>query len=317
MAGVFLLSYTMVTLIFQMNHECKLCRLPHLLDGTAFKPFQYRMLIPWLAQGLVSLGLPLPFVETVETAVKTLNVISLFLTGVVFRYLIQHFVPHRQLANLFSFLMFYILPFNYLFVRRLSLWYPWDMTAILVFTLGLYFLVKENLPGFYLIFIVGTFNKETTCFLTLIYLLTAIDRQSLKHVALHTLVQILLWFGIKAGLWWTFHEHASTMLYQNKLMDNIHYLSDWNHLIGIASNFGFLWLIVLPFLGKLNNSFVRRSLFVLLIYTIGMFYVGNIYELRIFGEMIPVVLLSFIVLIQSLSEDHVRQKIVVYNDSYP
>jgi len=292
-------SYYFIHLLFSFNHECKLCRISYLLDGTAAKPFQYRMLIPTLANWLVKLQIPFFGLSTTFGVVKFLNFLSLFFLALLFSKFLSEFFSSKRVAYLLSFSLFYIIPFNYLFPRELPLWYPWDMTAILIFTLGYFFLYQKNWPLFYLTFIIGTFNKETTCFLTLIYLYTAIGNSKIKTIILHCCVQFILWVGIKYLLQIVYADAPGGGLFENHVRANLLYLTNFNHILLLLSTFGFIWIPVFLFHFTIKDAFVQRSLFVAVIYFLGMFFVGNIYELRIFGELIPIFVLSLLLIIKN------------------
>jgi hypothetical protein len=51
---------------------------------------------------------------------------------------------------------------------------------------------------------------------------------------------------------------------------------------------------------RIKVEFVKRSLLVVFPFFIGMMLVANIYELRLFGELIPVVLAAFVLVFHEL-----------------
>jgi hypothetical protein len=67
-----------------------------------------------------------------------------------------------------------------------------------------------------------------------------------------------------------------------------------------ASSMGFLWIPVLFYYRRIKNEFLQRSLWVVFPLFAGMMFVGNIYELRIFGELLPIFLAAFFLILFDL-----------------
>ena len=293
-----LLSVYFVYLVFKLNGECKLCRLQYLFDGSAVKPFQYRMLIPWILQLLSKSAGVRPM-----SILVTLNVLLLYLIVFIYRYFLSLFVDNRHISGYLALGLFFILPFHNLFARELPIWYPWDFSTLLFFLLGIIAVYRKNWLLYYPVFIIGTFNKETTCFLPFLYFYAFLGREKIRSLLLHPAASLLLWLGIKMLMHQLYPESgASVSFFQVKITTNIEYLTRLPHILMISSLFGFLWLPVLLLFHHIKEIFIRRSLFVVLIYSIGMFYVGNVYELRIFNEMIPLVLTAFYLAVYDLSK---------------
>jgi hypothetical protein len=61
-------------------------------------------------------------------------------------------------------------------------------------------------------------------------------------------------------------------------------------LFQVVSSLGFLWIF--PLLGWrwLEEPFLRKACLVVPLFAGALFFVGNVQEIRIYGEMIPVVL---------------------------
>src|SRR3990172_7183486 len=167
-----------------------------LVSGTAYKPFQYRALVGWVV-GLFSSafpGIPLP------TWFRLAELFSVFFLLVAYRSYIALFIKDEILASLLSFFMLYVLFFNYLLYPNYPVWFPWDMPSVLFFTLGLTLIYRRRWALYYPLFILATFNRETSCFLTVVYLLTAIKKDPAGTVALHFSAQLLIWVAVKSFL---------------------------------------------------------------------------------------------------------------------
>ncbi len=303
-----LLTYHFIQLYFTLNQECKLCRIQYLLNGTAAKPFQYRILIPWITKLILKLNLPFYVLRSSLNIVKLINFISLFLFVIIYRYFLFLIFKNEVLSIFLSFTVFYILPFNYLLARKLPLWYPWDMSALLFFMLGVLFIYKKKWVFYYLIFILGTLNKETTCFLTLIYLYTAVGKSKLKIIIFHCIANFSIWASIKYFLYLGYYNSVRNgffinTFFENKIRANLEFLINIDNILLLLSNFGFLWIPTFILIHKIDNDFIKNSFYVLIFYFIGMFYVGNIYELRIFGEFIPIISTAFYIVAKNAIQD--------------
>jgi len=190
-----LFSYFFMYLRFSMNIEFAPGSLSALTNYSAFKPFQYRIFMPWIAHQLYQLKF-YPF-NSVLTIFRILETTSIFLIVVSFRYYISLFIKDSRIDYLLAFSILYILPFNFLFPRILPIFYPYDMPSVFFFTLGLIFIYQRKWNMYYIVFIIATFNRETTCFLTVIYLFTSIKREKINGIIYHCCAQFIIWLIIK------------------------------------------------------------------------------------------------------------------------
>lgn len=76
------------------------------------------------------------------------------------------------------------------------------------------------------------------------------------------------------------------------LEENMAFFKDIKCYPLFLSNMGFIWIPVLLYFHLIKNEFVKRSVLVIFPFFIGMMLVGTIYELRIYGELIPVFLMA-------------------------
>jgi hypothetical protein len=268
------------------------------------KPWQYRILVPYVADILSQLKLPL--LHSLERWSEIAEVSAVFFLVVSFRRYVSLFIPDKVVSSLLSFLVLLILPFNFFFPRPYHPNYWYDMPSILFFTLGLIFLVEKNWLLYYPLFAIATFNRETTCFLTIIYVVSSLGREGRKSVIVHGMSQFAIWMAIKGILanWYasnpgpTFEWYAQPGI--THLSDNIAFFTNPVNYPMFLSNMGFIWIPILFYYRRINVEFVKRSLLVVFPWFTGMMFVANIYELRIFGELIPVFLLAFILIVCEL-----------------
>lgn len=280
------------SLIFFQNHKYHAITLQLLLDNSASVPFQYRVLIPYLVRSISNFGFS-PF-----QLFKVIEFISIFSLVIAFYHYILLFFKNKILSAFLSLSLLYVLPFNFLLPRILSFWYPWDMPSILFFVIGLILIYKKKWIFYYPVFIVATFNRETTLFLVFIYFVVFWGREKLKIIISHCFAQLILWIGIKYILYNAYSDNIGAGLFENHLLDNIRFLMNIKNYPLLLSNMGFIWIPTIFYFGLIKDIFVKRSLLVIFPFCACMIYVGNIGEMRIYGEIIPVVLSAFLLILK-------------------
>ena len=148
--------------------------LEEIIAGRSITPFQYRILVPWILGLAERFLLPLPGIGSVRSLAFLVEVASIFLAALAFRLYLGAVIRKPAAASLLSFLFLAILPFNYGPHNAWGFWLVYDIPSLLLFTLGLYLLYREMWLLYYPLFILATFNRETTCFLTIIFALAAL-----------------------------------------------------------------------------------------------------------------------------------------------
>jgi len=290
-----------------MNGEYERVPLEALIAGTADTPFQLRALVPWITREAISAVDTTALADRIKPMdiVGGIEFISVFSLVLAFRRYLSLFITDTTASAVLSFLLFYILPFNFLFdyFYYPAFYYPYDMPSMLFFTLGLILLYREKWTPYYLLFIIATFNRETTCFLTMIYLVTAVGKNRPKTIALHCFAQFAVWAGIKLYLGYLYRNNPGAGFFENQWEGNYVFFFKEDLLKSMPYFFrtlGYLWIPIIILNHLIKDRFVRRSLLVLIPFFVGMFFVGALHELRVWGEMIPVVLAAFILVVKEL-----------------
>lgn len=305
--AIALLSLYFTDMHFMFCEEAKRASLSSLLAGSADLPTQYRALVPWLVSSLVPLKLP--FLESPVRLFKVIEFLSTFFLFIAFRYYISLFIKSRLLSSLFSLVLFVLLPYQYIFYSWSlgAIYYPFDIPSVLFFTLGLSLLYKKNWYLYYPVFIIATFNRETTVFLTLIYLVTAFEKNKIAPVLLHCTAQAVIWLSVKMWLAFLYGNNPGPGYFVNFFYVNLAVAANPVNIARIASSFGFVWVAVVFYFKLITDEFVKRSLAVVVPFFMGMFIAGNITELRIYGEMLPVVLSAFLLIANNLLQAELAQ----------
>jgi len=174
------------------------------------------------------------------------------------------------------------------------LFYPSDIPSILFFTLGLRFLVERRWAVYYPLFILATFNKETTCFLTVAMIALYWDHDRPARLALHVAAQAIVWIAIKLLLGHLFAANSGEGTFEHHMRVNLSFLASfmlrpttWNWRRVLI--FGGAWALVPLEWSQLPQA-MRRLAWVAAPFAVGMFCVGVLSEVRVFGELDPIIL---------------------------
>ena len=292
---VFAFYYT--ELRFQLNLQFEHATLELLMNGKAHLPFQYRMLIPKLAAFLYNFSPVKNKIPNIINLFFIIEFLAVFSVVFIFRYYLSLFLKNKKLNYILVFLIYPVLVFTYLIPRSDPIFYPYDTFSILFFTAALIFLYKKQFIPYYLIFITATFNRETTCFLTIIFLFTYCKKISNLKLSSHLFLQFILWLSVKLLLRKIYINNSGDGVFENHFFNNIKYLSDFEHYPSLFSALAYIWIPVLVKWREIPDDFLKKAILVIIFFIPGMILVGNIYEIRIYGELIPVFLTPFILLL--------------------
>lgn len=254
-----------------------------LAQGTGLTPYQYRVLMPAVAAWLTGpTGLPL---DALFRLLEFLVTLALFYAVRAFLLL---FAPDARLATLFTLLLAYVLPFNFTY----TFFYPYDLPALLFTTLGLIALYRRQWLAFYALFVLATFNRETSYFLAFVFLAVSAGREAPGTIAKHLMAQAGVWLAIKGALFLLFrHNPAQGMgVFEFQFVRNLGMLAQPGTWLLLARNWGMMWVFLLLWHKQIHSPFLRRALLAGLAQLAVLFVVGVIEELRIYGELIPLVL---------------------------
>ena len=298
--AISLLSLYFTDMHFMLCREAKDASLSLLLHGSADVPFQYRVLIPWGIKFL--LNLHLPFLNSTIRLFKIIEFFFTFFLFVAFRFYLSIFIQNEIRSSLFSLLLFLVLPYQYIFYSASlrAIYYPCDIPSVFFFTMGIILIYRKNWFLYYPLFIIATFNRETSIFLVFIFWVTTIEKNRTANVFIHCILQIMIWLIIKKTLGILYANNPGPGYFINFLFINLKMLLNPVNAVRVLSSFCFVWGAVVLYFKHISEPFVKKSLAVLIPFGTGMLIVGNIIELRIYGEMIPVVLSAFAMILNSL-----------------
>jgi hypothetical protein len=269
--------------------------LPALVTGTAATPFQHRVLIPFVFRKLCEL------VPELASALQTLTTISeaLFhLAAVLAATLYLRRRGASALTATLSALPIALLPFLYFVVPPFRpFFYPSD-TASLFFLLACLILASERKwTAFAVLFVLGTVNRETTV-LALATAALAAWRAPRDRLGTLTLVACALAFvAIKAALTWAYAGNPGPgsfeLNHHGPAAETPHLLFNLRTLVSYPQGpfivgFALGPLAAAVALGaRLRDETFAAFTRVAGLYTLGLFLVANLDELRVFGELFP------------------------------
>ena len=269
---VFLLYISLAT----QNH---FSQLEPMLDGTAPRPYVYRVLTPLVAQAASDLLDISPFASVVFTMYISLLGFAWSILS-----LTKILLPMPYALPLGLFAPFGLIPF--LFEQR----HIYDFPTLFLFSLALWLLAKENFGTYLFIFFLATLSKETSFFLILFFLLhfRKIERRYFlslvfAQLAIYTFVRftLIMLFSQNPGGLVEFHLHEHMEAYLQNPVKTIILMLTILGIIGISM------------IDKSEKTrFARDALLAIGAPTLALyFFFGVPFEVRIFLEAYPAMFL--------------------------
>jgi hypothetical protein len=249
-----------------------------MVSGLAPAPNQYRPLTPWIAELLM----PLMPSGTVYVHLAVYFTIRAIVTGanlLLFdRYLRTWFSPAAAAGG--SLALAAIIPFTYYRAVQES-----DPINLLIFTAAFWALAKGRDLLVVPLVLAGTFNRETTAMLPVVYLVARWGHVPAKRLGWLTAALGICWVAVYAGLWLGYGpRQAYTRVFM--LEEN---LSSWLPTTFALLFFGVMW--VLPFLAaKQAPVLLRRSLWLVPAFVVLQYSVGVAQEVRLYLPLAPIVI---------------------------
>lgn len=273
------------------NEETVHAPLTAFTDGTSLLPFQYRALVPWVAAAIraVAPTVSLPLVYGV------LETLAAFAVWAALAALLRAVGWSREASRVGALGGFVLLALNLVAPwRHNAIYFPYDTPSVAFFAGGLALLLRGRMAPFYVLFAVATLNRETTCFLSVAYLALAWGRERPARIVAHLAAQVVLWAGLKAGLGALYADNvplsSATGLFALMVNRSVRILT---------ATPGWLYLALVPMGGlptvlwllrrRVADPRVRRLFWTVPPFFVGMTLVGELMEVRIYSELIPLV----------------------------
>lgn len=297
MLAMMMLSTLVFAFYIHLATQNHFSYLEPMLNGTAARPYVYRVLVPFTIQIISGLLDVLPFFIAIIIMYMSLLGFSWSIMELAKIYLpLQHSLPLTLLAPIG------LVPF--LIEQR----HIYDFTTLFLFTLALYFLSKDDFNKYIATFFLATLSKETSLFLVVFFIMQ-FQWKSNERLKKLLIIQIVIYILIRVILIVTFKDNPGSLM-EFHLYDHLNMYREQP----LSAILLFITIIFITVIGvvRTNNktNFIRNSLIaiggpILILY----FPFGVPFETRIFLEAYPSIFLIFALFISSwlIHRSNVRQ----------
>ncbi len=270
--------------------------------GNERLPYQYRALTSWIlslltqVQALRSLAQsqPAPFNQPEVMALTFLVVPAVMVATDFTRRSIKLFIGDCNRSAILAFCLPIALYFSYVALAstyRLS--FAYDIPNIAVFAVCVYGILSRRHGLFYMTFLLATASRETSVFLIVMFVLynRPSTRRALLHIGAHCLALFVIWFVVKLSLVWLYAGNPTEAdvvaggLFQLWPKANLEFWTNPKYWPGLLSSFSFLWIAILAGWKYIGDPDLKRTLWLTVVWFVGMFLVAKMTEVRLFGEL--------------------------------
>lgn len=268
------------------------------------KPYQFRLLLPLIFKFFTPI-----FGLYGKYFYSAYNVVIAFSTMVVFYKLLasRYFLNKRLLLWVAPVILYPVL-WNLVILNQSFQYY--DFTSVLLFTMGLYYIVNEKFTKLLIVFVIGLINKETIGYLIFAYMFYNYRKLFTVKVIINTALLGLLFIGWKLLLNYIFRNNPGDSFevgyYENiRIMKEL--FSNKVFVKNIALNFGGLYVfVILLFVTGAWKKFpdkklVYVNLAIIPFYIFGI-YITYITEVRVYTELMPMITLLFLIYLSSFEK---------------
>jgi len=276
------------------------------------KPYQFRILIPFI----FFLFKPLTFIPQ-KTIYFIYTIIVTYLIIIVYRKILAEYFQNKFAVLICAPVILYPMLWNYILLNQTYQYY--DFTAILVFTLGMYFIIKDNFKWFFIIFIIGIINKETSGYLVFAYLMFNYKIIFTRKIIFTSELLVAVYIAAKLLLGYVFrHNPGDTVefcMYENINIIKT-FISNKIYMKHILLSFGamYVFLFLLFLTGRWKRFLPRNLVFINLAFLPNLllgFFVTYYTEVRVYAEFIPLITTSFLIFLSTFD----KLKLSPYNNN--
>lgn len=311
-----------ITIAFCHLSEARMVEPNDFYTFNAREPFIYRIFLPMLFSsfhfGSCSTKLNFPIGSCADLAALCVDgfslIISSFIVLRVFRTIPSGSTIEFHRPELVVPLFLWMVIFTYLLVPNRSIYYPYDFTELMFFSIGVY-LSMTGKSGVYILPIltfVSSLNKETSLFLPIIYAVYAgYTRKLTKASFVSVSVSVLAVFvGKYVSIYYVANvlgKNTFPSIFENQFLYNIMQLSNPLAWLAWLSAFGGCGLfLAIPRIGYSRLNMIVGAL--ILLWAFIVFFVGISRGMRLFGFLIFPVLLPIMLQIEEFLYPEKRDK---------
>ncbi len=189
-----------------------------------------------------------------------------------------------------------MLTFMCMLPRYIPFFYPYDTWGLAFVLILLYCFFTDKKWTFWILFVVGTLCRETTIFVPIFICFTALEKGLKRKDVFKGLAYALVWLATRTMIKIGFNSPGPS--FQHQYPENIKFF---------ITNFGYrnwaIWLLTIVSFGvalwfisfKKKNFELRPYFYLYLTFIAGMTYVGNLFEYRIYNELVPFILIPIMI----------------------
>lgn len=267
--------------IARTDWQNPLFRLGNMIDGTAYRPYVYRALIPFLVRVLER-------IYPIRSELYAFALMFLALVGFVLtvRSFSVYFWESRTKADVVSLLSLVgLLPF----IARDGKIY--DFPDLFLFTLGLLLMMRQQWKGFFIVYLLGCFNKETMVLLSLVFAAYYFRRMPAREFWTLLMGQAFAFCVIKLWITWAFRSNPGGVV-EVHLVEQIKgllYLPDFLLFYGLFALCAAVFVLVD---WRKKPAFLRFAAVALLpALIVANLFFGVPYEIRTYLDVYPILFL--------------------------
>ncbi len=258
-----------------------------------------------------------------------LSLVSLVVAGIYTQKLYTLVTGQHSLSFLVYPIFLFAMMWSYAIHSEANYSYPYDLPGVAFFAAGLYYIYKRSYVGLFLVILIGTFNRETTLFLIVIYVIDSASRAvmsprlasaprqqrsalsgglfsrfDLRLVSWPKVAALsVVWVAIKLSLahYFAANSNAENFL---RIDYNLSRLSP-RLLPALLNICGYTIPVVVIFYRLLRPVRFQNYLWVLPVWIGVMFCSGVLVETRIYGELCPFAAVALVIIME---ESNARSK---------
>jgi len=295
-------------------------------DGRIRLPYQSRALIGWVMhrgariEGVQAIARHMPGPPDLKNPYELMFLAISFvgILGAVYatQVSLNALTGDKRFSRWACLIVLYMATFNLSLSYGLDFTLPYDVPSLFFFCLCVCLVLKRKLILYYAVFVLATFNRETSCFITFFFLIcewfastNLIPSRRWLRLASHAVLQAMIWIAIKSYLTILFRsnpvETNTNGVFVFNVAKNLRFLlnpDEWPQLLSI---FGFtLPLLVLGFRWIRDRRIQSACLVMVPLWFLSMMIVGVIIEVRIFDELSSILSLALALMVYNCAEDH-------------
>ena len=269
-------------------------------EFTADKVFQKRFLVPLISKYTSELT-----ILNFDQSLKAYTSISTLFLIIGFGSILKIICPNIN-TNVWSLFILIPVTWNYVFLN--SIYHAYDIPTLTFYCVALSLYINKRYNLFYCVYLLATFNRESTCFITITILLIHFkfdNIRSLKFIIRknlfllkHLFIQSLLWTSIiiiirhmvseNPGI--IYEKPYSAINFFNDILEgnaswpflnNDHFLSNPRSFFTL---FAFIWILI-PVLWSEIPLHIKKLLLVIPVYLVPLYFYANIMETRVYHEL--------------------------------